>query len=108
MNKEMVIVCGKSVKEIVEQVEIIKATRAMGATVGIGGSMAEIEKLLGGLVSSDEGYERTCCKCECECDEDEVLNEVLGNEVADLAMRMTKLDDGGLLAIENLLDALGI
>lgn len=104
MNKNMVVVCGKSIEEVIAQVDIIKAARAMGATVGVGGSMEEVEAMLS---SATEGCKCECtCECECEWDEDEILEEVLGHDVAQLALRMTELDGGGLEVIESLISAL--
>ena len=108
MNKNMVVVCGKSIEEVIAQVEIIKAARAMGATVGVGGSMEEVEAMLSSVT---EGCECECaCACECECEsfEDEILEEVLGHDVAQLALRMTELSEDDLDTIDRMATALGV
>ena len=108
MNKNMVVVCGKSIEEVIAQVEIIKAARAMGATVGVGGSMEEVEAMLSSVT---EGCECECgrtCEWECELDADEILEEVLGHDVAQLALRMTDLSEDGLDTIDRMVTALGV
>ena len=122
MNKDMVVVCGKSIEEVIAQVEIVKAARAMGATVGVGGSMEEVKAMLSSVT---EGCERDCacacececdcaCACECECDhdcesfEDEILEEVLGHDVAQLALRMSELSEDNLDVIDRVVSAMGV
>lgn len=111
MNKGMVVVCGKSIEEVIAQVEIVKAARAMGATVGVGGSMEEIEAMLSSVT---EGCDCECacassaCECACESFEDEVLEEVLGHDVAQLALRMSELSEDNLDVIDRVVSAMGV
>lgn len=104
MNKGMVVVCGKSIEEVIAQVEIVKAARAMGATVGVGGSMEEVEAMLSSVT---EGCECEC-GCECELNADEILEEVLGHDVAQLALRMSELSEDNLDVIDHVVSAMGV
>lgn len=113
MNKGMVVVCGKSIEEVIAQVEIVKAARAMGATVGVGGSMEEVEAMLSSVTKGCDCARGECacareCECECESFEDEVLEEVLGHDVAQLALRMSELSDDNLDVIDHVVSAMGV